>query len=114
MARRMVWVCGRKPKMSKPALSRKRAPIGGRAGLAADPAWWRAGQTKLWSVLAAVNLMAWVTEPAWTSSRRSSPGRIGSPAASAEVQPEGRRALDRRSQMAPDPAVEPEVEYRAL
>ncbi len=32
---------------------------------------------------------------------------MGSPAASAEVQPAGRSALERRFQMAPDPAVEP-------
>ena len=49
--------------------------------------------------------MAWSTVPAATSSYRSRPGRIGSPAASAEVQPRGRRALLRRSHVAPDPAV---------
>ncbi len=35
------------------------------------------------------------------------PGMIGRPAASADVHPAGRRALERRFQMAPDPAVEP-------
>ena len=42
--------------------------------------------------------------PAATSSYRARPGRIGSPAASALVQPAGRRALLRRFQWAPEPA----------
>src|SRR5271154_4397377 len=57
--------------------------------------------------------MAWDTTPAATSSGRRSPGKMGRPAASAEVQPAGRRASDWRLQMAPDPAVEPEAEYWA-
>src|SRR2546421_11386529 len=91
--------------MLKSARRRKRAPIGGRFGSDAEPAWWRAGQRKLLSVLDAVKRMAWSTWPDWTSSRRSSPGMIGSPAASADVQVAGRRALDRRLNTAPEPAV---------
>src|SRR5581483_2260364 len=105
MARSTTWVSGRKCEMSNDALSRNHAPIGGSVGSAAAPAWWRAGQTKRRSVRAAVMRMAWSTSPAATSSRRSSPGRIGRPAASAEVQPFGRRAPLRRSHTAPDPAV---------
>ncbi len=37
---------------------------------------------------------AWRMAPASASSRRASPGRIGSPAASAEVQRSGRSAFD--------------------
>ena len=48
--------------------------------------------------------IAWSTLPATTSSQRSSPGRIGSPAASADVQPAGRSALLVRSHVAPEPA----------
>src|SRR5262245_38211059 len=42
--------------------------------------------------------------PAWTSSQRASPGRMGSPAASALVQPECRNRFVSRSQTAPEPA----------
>src|ERR1017187_1944413 len=48
-----------------------------------------------------------------TGVKFSSPGRIGSPAASAEVQPAGRSALDLRFQIAPEPAVDPCAEKRA-
>ena len=41
-----------------------------------------------------------------TSSSRTRPGRIGRPAASALVQPAGRSALERRFQVAPQPAVQ--------
>ncbi len=44
---------------------------------------------------------------AWTWAKFSRPGRIGRPAASAEVHPAGRSAFDLRCQIAPDPAVEP-------
>src|ERR1700722_6322680 len=40
----------------------------------------------------------------------SRPGRMGRPAASAEVQPAGRSWLEVRLQIAPEPAVEPEAE----
>ena len=39
-------------------------------------------------------------------SQRARPGRIGSPAASADVQPAGRRAFERRFQIAPDQAAQ--------
>ena len=45
-------------------------------------------------------LRAWLIAPAWTSSTRARPGRIGSPAASADVWPSGRRAFERRSNVA--------------
>src|SRR5437667_1733151 len=48
--------------------------------------------------------MACGTLPARISSGRKSSGIIGSPAASAEVQPAGRMAFELRSQTAPEPA----------
>ena len=56
----------------------------------------------------AVMRMAWSITPAATSSPRTSPAKTGSPAASADVHESGRRALDRRSQTAPEPAVDPD------
>ena len=53
------------------------------------------------SVAGTVTRIAWSMTPAATSSGRTSPGRIASPAASADVHPAGRSALDR------------EVEHRA-
>jgi hypothetical protein len=54
-----------------------------------------------------VNRIAWSTWPAFTSSQRSRPGRIASPAASADVHPDGRSLSDFSDQVAPDPAVQP-------
>src|SRR4051794_17131995 len=51
--------------------------------------------------------------PACTSSNRTNPGRIGSPAASAEVHPSGRSAFERVSHLAPAPAVQPLLDERA-
>ena len=68
MARSTTWACGEYPEMSYPAFSRNRAPIGGRFGLLEPPASWRAGQMNEVSVDSAVMRMAWVTEPACTSS----------------------------------------------
>src|ERR1700682_4729881 len=104
----MTCACALKCEMSKPALSRKRAPIGGSAASAAAPAWWRAGHKKLRSVRTAVKRMAWLMAPAWTSYQRTNPGKIGRPAASADVQFKGRRASDPNEKMAPDPAVQDE------
>ena len=56
----------------------------------------------------AVKRSAWSMTPARTSSHRARPGRIGSPAASALVHPGGRSRLERRSNTAPDPALQPE------
>ena len=50
--------------------------------------------------------------PAATSSWRTRPGKMGRPAASALVQPSGRRAFDRRSKYAPEPAAQPEPARR--
>jgi hypothetical protein len=63
----------------------------------------------------AVNRIAWVIgvpvrTACWIWAKFSSPGRIGRPAASAEVQPAGRSALERRFHTAPEPAVEPFAE----
>jgi hypothetical protein len=38
---------------------------------------------------------------------------MGSPAASAEVQPSGRSAFERRSKIAPDPADQPDAPFDA-
>src|SRR3954447_24915754 len=91
--------------MLKSPRRRKRAPIGGRLASLAEPAWCRAGQMKLLSVRETVKRMAWSTWPDCTSSRRRSPGRIGRPAASADVHVAGRRALEFRLKTAPEPAV---------
>src|SRR5262249_32711977 len=91
--------------MAKLDFKRKRAPIGGKVGSEAAPAWWRAGQMKLRSVRTAVTRIAWLICPACTSSQRTSPGNTGRPAASAEVHPEGRKSLALRSKIAPEPAV---------
>src|SRR6185437_6156340 len=96
---------------AKLARSRNRAPIGGRLGLDPDPAACRAGQMKADRVRWAVNRMAWVIgrlcrTAAWTWAKFSRPGRIGRPAASAEVHPAGRSAFEVRCQIAPEPAVE--------
>src|ERR1700722_2671160 len=45
--------------------------------------------------------MAWVTVPACTSESRTRPARIDKPAASPDVHPAGRTALDVRSKTAP-------------
>ena len=50
-----------------------------------------------------VNRMAWSILFALTSFQRSSPGRIGRPAASAEVQPSGRSLFCFSDQTAPEP-----------
>ena len=42
--------------------------------------------------------------PVAASAQRASPGRIGRPAASADVQPAGRSLFERRLQIAPEPA----------
>ena len=47
--------------------------------------------------------------PFFTSFQRTSPGRIGSPAASALVQPAGRRWFESRPQVAPEPACQPDA-----
>ena len=88
--------------MSRPALNRSRAPMGG--ALAFEPALCDAGQT--WPLVPrVVTRKACVISPApATSSYRSSPGNTARPAASAEVQPSGRRAFVDRSNTAPDPA----------
>src|SRR6266540_2499757 len=49
--------------------------------------------------------MAWLIAPDFTSSYRTRPGTMGSPAASADVQVSGRSAFDPRSKMAPLPAL---------
>ena len=51
-----------------------------------------------------VKRMAWSIRFFLTSFHRNSPGRIGSPAASAEVQPSGRSLFFFSDQTAPEPA----------
>jgi hypothetical protein len=56
-------------------------------------------------VRSTVKRSAWSMLPVAASpSQRASPGRIGRPAASAEVQPAGRSLFERRSKIAPEPA----------
>ena len=52
----------------------------------------------------AVKRMAWSICPLRISSYRTRPGRMGRPAASAEVHVSGRRAFEFRFQIAPEPA----------
>src|SRR5688572_1779048 len=65
-------------------------------------------------VVGQVKRSACVIAPAATSSNRARPAKIGRPAASAEVHPAGRIALDERSKMAPDPAVQLEPPFTGL
>src|SRR5437588_3706795 len=90
--------------MSKPAFWGNRAHIGGHDEVDC-PASCRAGQRCDCCVHCAVNLMACPISPGLTSSYRTRPGRIASPAASALVQPFGRSAFEARLQIAPLPAV---------
>src|SRR5438094_5667399 len=89
--------------MLYPALRRKRAPNG--IVLQLPVAVWRAGQ--IWDAPAQprVKRTAWLMSPAWISSTRTKPGMMGSPAASAEVQPSGRSAFEPRLNTAPEPPV---------
>ena len=66
-ARRITWFWAEKPLISKLALSRNQAPIGGSD---APPlaALWLAGQTYAFAVLGAVKRITWSTSPAATSS----------------------------------------------
>src|SRR5687767_10537830 len=92
------------PAVEKPASSRNRAPMGGKASDDVEPASCRAGQRWWLLVSGVVKRMAWSMVSSRTSLQRSRPGRIGSPAASAEVQESGRSRLDVSDQTAPDPA----------
>src|SRR5437868_2547148 len=103
--------------MSNELFSRKRAPIGGHPGppLLASC---RAGQMYP-CVQSKVTRIACPMNPACTSSYRTSPGRIGNPAASAEVQVSGRREFEPSGNAAPlqplgDPPFHwvPEVSYK--
>src|SRR5579875_3095797 len=93
--------------MGKLAFSRNLAPIGGADGREVLPASCRAGQRYRVAVVGAVMRIAWSTYPRFTSSQRSRPGRIGSPAASADVQPAGLSRSLRSDHVAPEPAVQP-------
>ena len=66
------------------------------------PASCRAGHRCVWSDCCTVNRIAWLIAPAATSSSRTSPGKIGSPAASEDVHVFGRSAFELRSKIAPD------------
>ena len=65
-------------------------------------------------VCGAVTLNAWVMTPVRISSKRANPGRIGSPAASADVHPSGRKAELLRSHTAPDDACHAPLTTEAL
>src|SRR5215212_3284160 len=83
------------------ALRRKRVPIGGAFRSVELPSVCLAGQTQVLRIVGAVNLSACPITPEAISSYRTRPGKIGNPAASAEVQPSGRNALELRFQTAP-------------
>src|SRR3954471_23843968 len=92
------------PEMSYAAPSRSRRPIGGAVALEVSPAQWDAGWIHASCVELTVTRIAWLMWPEAASSYRTRPGKIGSPAASAEVKPSGRRAAERRSQITPTSA----------
>src|SRR5260221_8552316 len=93
--------------MSTLAFRRTRRPIGGSDGSLELDAWWRAGYMNVLRVRCTVKRSAWSIRPVEASpSQRASPGRIGRPAASAEVHVAGRRAFERRFQIAPEPAAQ--------
>ncbi len=85
--------------MSTLAFRRSRSPIRGSEGSSSSDAKCRAGQTNALRERETVTRIAWSIFPG-----RASSGRIGSPAASAEVQPRGRAFGRRRFQTAPEPA----------
>src|SRR5688572_3334395 len=64
-------------------------------------------------VSGAVKRRACLITPRATSSYRARPGRIGNPAASADVQPSGRSVFDVMFQIAPEPARQPVDVLRA-
>src|ERR1700690_3812093 len=90
--------------MSKLAFNRNLWPIGGYCNPGRLEACGLAGQMKAFRVCGAVKRRACVISPLATSSYLTNPGSIGSPAASADVQFTGRRALELRVKIAPDPA----------
>ena len=85
--------------MSTLAFSRSRSPIRGSDGSSSSEAKCRAGQTYSRRERETVTRRAWSIFPG-----RASSGRIGRPAASADVQPAGRSFGLRRFQVAPEPA----------
>src|SRR5579862_4157384 len=89
--------------MSNGAFRRTRMPIGGTDVLVFELAQCLAGETKACRVTLTVKRKAWFMAPAWTSSYRTSPGKTGRPAASAEVQYIGRSASLVMSNSAPEP-----------
>src|SRR6201999_3219764 len=93
MAAATIFACDGRCAMSTLALSRSRNPIGGSEVSCDDDAWWRAGHRELACVAGTVTRIACLMCPDLTSDQVTRPGRIGSPAASAEVQPAGRSAL---------------------
>ena len=102
------------PERSTLALSRNRCPMGGYCSPVKSEAWCRAGHTWAFCVLGAVNRMACLMVPAAASSYRTKPGKMGKPAASADVQPSGGRALEDKSKTAPDPACQLMPDARGL
>src|SRR4051794_20265404 len=100
IARRMVCMFCGYPVISKFAFRRKRCPMGGKAVELFEDAKCRPGHTYARCVTGAVKRKAWLICPEATSSYRSSPGMIGSPAASADVHPSGRNVLALRSHLA--------------
>src|SRR6266498_2347325 len=99
--------------MSTLAFRRTRRPMGGRTEQRPLPASCRAG--KIWpsQVRGAVKRSAWRITPVETLLQRTSPGKIGRPAASALVQPSVRRLFERNGHVAPDPAYQPVEVLRA-
>src|SRR5579862_4844025 len=105
-ARSTTCVFALKDEISNDALRRKRAPIGGRVESVLLPEAWRAGHRYSCcpllrpQMLFAVKRIACAISPAAISSHRTSPGKIGRPAASADVQPAGRSAFEFKSNFA--------------
>src|ERR1700691_3392847 len=102
----MIFVGPEKALTSKLALRRSRKPIGGSAAFLLPAACVAGWMYACWE-LAIVKRMAWWTAPALTSDTFTRPGRIGNPAASALVHPSGRSVFEDRSNLAPDPQLQP-------
>src|SRR5215813_13934054 len=99
--------------MSTLFFRRMRSPMGGQLDqVSQEPAAWVAGQTNPFWLCPTTNRSAWPIHPESTSFQRTSPGKMGSPAASAEVQRSGREAFDQRFHFSPLGALQEPSEFR--
>src|SRR5262244_4352686 len=99
--------------MSTLFFRRMRSPMGGQLDqVSQEPAAWVAGETNPFWLWPTTKRRAWPIHPESTSLQRTRPGKMGSPAASAEVQRSGREASDQRFHLAPLEASQEPSEFR--